>query len=34
MQELQKDPDLQYVLNRKEKIPLNRFDDADNPTEE
>lgn len=34
LEQLKKDPDLQYVLNRKEKIPLNRFADADNPTEQ
>lgn len=34
MQVLNQDPDLQYVLNKKQKLPLNQFADPDNPTEQ
>lgn len=34
MQVLTADPDLQYVLNKKQKIPLNRYKDPSNPTEQ
>lgn len=34
MQVLTADPDLQYVLNKKQKLPLNRYKDPDNPTEQ
>lgn len=31
---LREDPDLQYVLNKKQKLPLNRYKDPKNPTEQ
>lgn len=31
---LTKDPDIQYLLNRKEKLPLNQYEDPQNPTSE
>lgn len=34
LQVLRSDPDLQYVLNRKQKIPLNRYKDPIHPTDQ
>lgn len=31
---LRADPDIRYVLNRKEKLPLNRYVDPQNPTDQ
>lgn len=34
LERLKADPDLQYVLNKKQKLPLNRFVDPSNPTDD